>query len=91
MFLESIPALLMPVIILGGIYGGIFTPSEAGCIAAVYGFIAGFFIYKELKFSMVPGICVGDNCEYFHDYGNYRRSRRFRQLDDEISGYSHGL
>ena len=57
-FLESIPALLMPVIILGGIYGGIFTPSEAGCIAAVYGFIAGFFIYKELKFSMVPGICV---------------------------------
>ena len=57
-FLESIPALLMPVIILGGIYGGIFTPSEAGCIAAIYGFIAGFFIYKELKFSMVPGICV---------------------------------
>lgn len=56
--LEAIPALIMPVIILGGIYGGVFTPSEAGCAAAVYGFIAGFFIYRELKPRMVPQICV---------------------------------
>ena len=56
--LEAIPALIMPVIILGGIYGGIFTPSEAGCVAAVYGFIAGFFIYRELKIKMIPAICV---------------------------------
>lgn len=49
--LEAIPALLMPVIILGGIYGGIFTPTEAGCVAVVYGFIVGFFVYKELKLS----------------------------------------
>lgn len=57
-FLGAIPALLMPVIILGGIYGGIFTPSEAGCVAAVYGFVAGFFVYRELKPNMVPAICV---------------------------------
>ena len=48
----------MPVIILGGIYGGIFTPSEAGCVAAVYGFVAGFFIYRELKPGMIPSICL---------------------------------
>ena len=54
----AVPALIMPVIILGGIYGGIFTPSEAGCVAAVYGFVAGFFIYRELKPSMVPQICL---------------------------------
>ena len=47
--LDSIPALLMPVIILGGIYSGIFTPTESGAIACVYSIIAGMFIYKELK------------------------------------------
>ena len=47
--LDSIPALLMPVIILGGIYSGVFTPTESGAIACVYSIIAGMFIYKELK------------------------------------------
>jgi C4-dicarboxylate transporter DctM subunit len=40
-------ALLMPVIILGGIYGGIFTPTEAAVIAIVYGCVIGIFVYKE--------------------------------------------
>jgi len=53
---EAIPALLMPVIILGGIYGGIFTPTEAGCVSVVYGLIVGFFVYKELKLSDIPSI-----------------------------------
>lgn len=48
-FKDSIWALLVPVIILGGIYSGIFTPTEAGAVAAVYGLFAGAFIYKELK------------------------------------------
>jgi len=42
-------ALLMPVIILGGIYGGIFTPTEAAAVAVVYGFLVGFVIYRSLK------------------------------------------
>lgn len=42
-------AILMPVVILGGIYGGIFTPTEAAVIAVVYGLILSFFIYKELS------------------------------------------
>ncbi len=42
-------AFLMPVIILGGIYGGIFTPTEAALVAVVYGLIAGDRIYREIK------------------------------------------
>lgn len=42
-------ALICPVIILGGIYGGIFTPTEAAAVAAAYGFIVGVFVYKEIK------------------------------------------
>lgn len=42
-------ALLIPVIILGGIYGGIFSPTEAAVVAVVYAFIVGKFVYKELS------------------------------------------
>jgi tripartite ATP-independent transporter DctM subunit len=42
------PALLMPIIILGGIYGGIMTPTEAAAIAVIYALPVGFFIYKGL-------------------------------------------
>jgi C4-dicarboxylate transporter DctM subunit len=42
-------ALIMPVIILGGIYGGIFTPTEAACVSVLYGIIIGLFVYKELS------------------------------------------
>lgn len=42
-------ALLVPVIILGGIYGGVFTPTEAAAVAVIYGFIVGVFVYKDLK------------------------------------------
>lgn len=42
-------ALLMPVIILGGIYGGVFTPTEASVVAVFYAFIVGVFIYRETR------------------------------------------
>lgn len=48
---DAILALLMPVIILGGIYGGFFTPTEAAVIAVMYGLIVGIFVYKEIKFA----------------------------------------
>ena len=41
-------ALLIPVIILGGIYGGIFSPTEAAVVAVVYSLIVGLYVYKEL-------------------------------------------
>ncbi|UBI09286.1 TRAP transporter large permease [Corynebacterium coyleae] len=47
---SAIWGLLLPVIILGGIYGGAFTPTEAAVIAVVYGVIVGCFIHRELKF-----------------------------------------
>jgi C4-dicarboxylate transporter DctM subunit len=46
-------ALINPVIILGGIYGGIFTPTEAASVAAVYAFVCGVFIYREQKLSEI--------------------------------------
>ncbi len=47
-FIEAFWALLMPVIILGGIYGGIFTPTEAAAVSVVYGFVVGLVIYREM-------------------------------------------
>ena len=49
-FKDAIWALLVPVIILGGIYGGVFTPTEAAVVGVVYAMIIGKFIYKELDF-----------------------------------------
>jgi len=49
-------AILMPVIILGGIYGGFFTPTEAAAVAVAYGFIIGFFVYKEIKLKDLKNI-----------------------------------
>lgn len=46
---RAMPSLLMPVIIIGGIWGGIFTPTEAAGIAVAYAFLAGFLIYRRLK------------------------------------------
>src|SRR3546814_8452031 len=42
-------ALFMPVVILGGIYGGIFTPTEASVVAVFYAWIVGAFIYRKIK------------------------------------------
>ena len=49
-------ALLMPVIILGGIYGGVFTPTEASAVAVCYALIVGMLIYREIKPRDVIGI-----------------------------------
>lgn len=46
---DGIPPMFLVVIVLGGIYGGVFTPTEAAAVAVVYGFCLSFFVYKELK------------------------------------------
>lgn len=53
---SSILALLMPVIMIGGIVGGIFTPTEGAAVAVVYGLIVDLFFYKGLKLSDIPDI-----------------------------------
>ena len=46
---RAVPGLLVPVIILGGIYGGVFTPTESAAAACVYGLLVGVFVMRELK------------------------------------------
>ncbi len=53
---DAIWAVIMPVIILGGIKVGIFTPTEAAVVACVYGVIVGGFVYRELKLKDVPRV-----------------------------------
>ena len=50
---KGIWALLMPIIILGGIYSGAFSPTEAGVVSCVYGLIVGLFLYKELDYKKI--------------------------------------
>ena len=46
---DAFLGLMMPVIILGGIYGGVFTPTEAAAVACLYSFVVGVFVYRELR------------------------------------------
>ena len=57
-FVAALPGLLMPVIILGGIFGGLVTPTEAGVIAVAYGLIVGLYVYRSLRWSDLPDILV---------------------------------
>ncbi|MDR1885348.1 MAG: TRAP transporter large permease [Synergistaceae bacterium] len=57
-FRDALWAIMMPVIILGGIYGGIFTPTEAAGVAVVYGLFVGVFIYREIKIKQLWRLCV---------------------------------
>ena len=58
-FRTSIWALLVPGIILGGIYSGIFTPTEAGAVAVMYAIIIGIFVYRDITFVDLPAILAG--------------------------------
>jgi C4-dicarboxylate transporter DctM subunit len=55
---QSLWGLLLLVIILGGIYGGVFTPTEAAAVAAVYAFVVAVFVYRDIGLSDVPRVLV---------------------------------
>lgn len=57
-FCQAIPALILPVFIIVGLRGGIFTPTEAGAIACAYALVIGMFVYKGLKPRDLPGILI---------------------------------
>ncbi|MPQ96065.1 TRAP transporter large permease [Thioclava sp. JE_KL1] len=57
-FFGSLPALFMPIIILGGIFGGLVTPTEAAAVAVVYGLIVTVFIYRDLRLRDLPRLLV---------------------------------
>jgi C4-dicarboxylate transporter DctM subunit len=54
---DGLWALFLPVLVLGGIYGGIFTPTEAAAVSVVYAILVELFIYKELKVGRLFAIC----------------------------------
>ncbi len=55
---NSIWGMLLLVIILGGIYGGVFTPTEAAAVAAVYAFFIAVFVYRDIGMKQVPQVLV---------------------------------
>ena len=55
---ESIWGLLLIVVVIGGIYTGIFTPTEAAAMSAVYAFFVAVFVYKDMKLSQVPKVLL---------------------------------
>ncbi len=57
-FIRAVPALMLPVIILGGIYSGLLTPTEASGVSVVWALIAGMFIYRELRLNDLPAILL---------------------------------
>ncbi len=57
-FRESIWGLLLILIVMGGIYSGLFTPTEAAAMSAVYAFFIAVFVYKDLKLSDVPRVLL---------------------------------
>ncbi|WBU59963.1 TRAP transporter large permease [Paracoccus albus] len=57
-FRESVWGLMLIVIIMGGIYGGFFTPTEAAAVSAVYAFVIAVWVYKDIKLSDVPRVLL---------------------------------
>jgi C4-dicarboxylate transporter DctM subunit len=57
-FRRAVWGLMLLVIILGGIYGGVFTPTEAAAVSAVYAMVAAVFIYRDLKVTQIPKVLV---------------------------------
>lgn len=56
LFVRALPALMLPAIILGGIHFGIFTPTEASAAAVAYALLVGRFVYRTLRWDMLPAI-----------------------------------
>jgi C4-dicarboxylate transporter, DctM subunit len=57
-FRASIWGLLLIVLVLGGIYGGLFTPTEAAAVSAVYAFVIAVFVYRDMKLADVPKVLL---------------------------------
>src|SRR3569623_250502 len=57
-FRKSAWGLLLIVIVMGGIYSGIFTPTEAAAMAAVYAFFIAVFVYKDLRLKQIPKVLL---------------------------------
>lgn len=57
-FVRALPAMGLPIIIVGGIVGGVFTPTEAAAVAVLYGLLVGMFVHKELEPKQLPKLIL---------------------------------
>ena len=74
-FKEAWPALLMPIMIVGGIWTGLFTPTEAAAIAVVYGVVISIFLYKDLTWRDLPEILLNVLSDQRGGDAGHRRHR----------------
>ena len=90
-------ALLAPVIVLGGIYGGVFTPTEASVIAAVYGLFVGLFVYRQLDAkkiyqALLSAVLVGGSVTIIVGLASgFGRLLTQYQIPQELASYTLGL
>ena len=91
-FVHAIPAILLPVIILGGIYSGLMTPTESAAVAVVWALVVSLFVYKEMKVRFCKRIghdfvyyCYVDRffmdfclLRYFRRYGCFYQRLKFK-------------
>ncbi|MDR2726709.1 MAG: TRAP transporter large permease [Deltaproteobacteria bacterium] len=57
-FMDAVWALFMPIIILGGIYSGVFTPTEAGAVASFYSLLVSIFVYREMNLEKLKKVII---------------------------------
>ena len=72
-FKEALPALLTPIIIVGGILVGVFTSTEAGVVAVLYALLVGFLVYREVKLGDLPALLVGGDNGDLQGFAHRRR------------------
>lgn len=58
MAVAAIPAFIMPTIVMGGIVGGVFTPTESAAVACFYGLLVSLFVYREIDIKALPGLIL---------------------------------
>ncbi len=82
-FRKSIWGILLIVIVIGGIYSGLFTPTEAAAVSAVYAFVVAVFIYKDLKLRDVPRVLLS-SANLSRDAALHHHQRRAVLVPDDL-------
>jgi C4-dicarboxylate transporter DctM subunit len=84
--LSAGPALIMPVFIIGGIWSGYFTPTEAAAVAVVYGLAVSMLLYKDLPVGPHPRLAAQGLHDQCDGYAGDRRHRRSGLADHRRAG-----
>ena len=79
---DAFLGILLPVLVLGGIYGGIFTPTEAAAIAVFYAFIVSMFVYREINFRNLAELVVRSGPVVSYGLVHHRKRHSFHLRSD---------